>query len=125
MAVTLGKKLRDLRREKGLTQQELAEKAGVDDTYISKIENDRLPYSPSAETIRLIAKILDADALELLAMGERTPKELLGFSDTHHAYEFLRMVAHHDMKQSDWQALKNLLEQRVQRRTNSGGKSRK
>jgi transcriptional regulator with XRE-family HTH domain len=125
MALTLGKRLRDLRREKGLTQHELADKAGVDDTYISKIENDRLPYSPSAETIRLIAKVLDADALELLAIGERTPKELLGLSDTRHAYEFLRTVAHHDMRESDWQALKNLLEQRVQRRTNPSGKGRK
>jgi transcriptional regulator with XRE-family HTH domain len=125
MGMMLGKKLRDLRRAKGLTQHELAEKAGVDDTYISKIENDRLPYSPSAETIRLIAKVLDTDALELLAMVERTPKELLGLSDTRHAYEFLRMVARHNIKQSDWEALKDLLEERVQRRSNLVGKGRK
>lgn len=125
MTVTLGRKLRDLRRENGLTQHELAQKAGVDDTYISKIENDRLSYPPSAETIRIIAKVLDADSLELLSLAERTPKELLGFSDIPHAYEFLQAVARHDVKESDWRALKDLLEQRLGRKASTGSKGRK
>ena len=36
----LGVMLQELRKEKGLTQEELAEKCGTSKTYISRIEND-------------------------------------------------------------------------------------
>lgn len=125
MAISLGKKLRELRRKKGFTQHELAQEVGVDDSYISKIENDRLPYAPSGETIRLTARVLEADPLELLSLAERTPKELLGFSDNPDAYDFLQALARHDVKKSDWQALKQLLEQRLGRSPNAGRKEHK
>lgn len=34
----LGARIRDLRRERGLTQEELAERAGLHSRYISRIE---------------------------------------------------------------------------------------
>lgn len=39
-AFKLGIMLQEMRKEKGLTQQELAEKCGTSKTYISRIEND-------------------------------------------------------------------------------------
>lgn len=39
-AFRLGLLLQELRKEKGLTQEELAEKCGTTKTYISRIEND-------------------------------------------------------------------------------------
>ncbi len=36
----LGVQLQELRKEKGLTQEQLAEKCGTTKTYISRIEND-------------------------------------------------------------------------------------
>lgn len=36
----LGVMIQELRREQGLTQQQLAEKCGTTKTYISRIEND-------------------------------------------------------------------------------------
>lgn len=39
-AFKLGVMLQELRKEKGLTQSELAEKCGTTKTYISRIEND-------------------------------------------------------------------------------------
>ena len=36
----LGVMLQELRKEKGMTQEELAEKCGTTKTYISRIEND-------------------------------------------------------------------------------------
>ena len=36
----LGAMLQELRKEKGLTQKQLAEKCGTTKTYISRIEND-------------------------------------------------------------------------------------
>lgn len=39
-AFKLGVMLQDLRKEKGLTQEQLAEKCGTTKTYISRIENN-------------------------------------------------------------------------------------
>jgi len=39
-AFKLGVMLHDLRKEKGLTQQELADRCGTTKTYISRIENN-------------------------------------------------------------------------------------
>jgi len=39
-AFKLGVMLQELRKEHGMTQQELAEKCGTTKTYISRIEND-------------------------------------------------------------------------------------
>jgi HTH-type transcriptional regulator / antitoxin HipB len=39
-AFKLGVMLQELRKEKGLTQQELAERCGTTKNYISRIEND-------------------------------------------------------------------------------------
>ncbi|WP_262151827.1 helix-turn-helix domain-containing protein [Chryseobacterium foetidum] len=39
-AFKLGAMLQELRKEKGLTQEQLAEKCGTTKTYISRIEND-------------------------------------------------------------------------------------
>ena len=39
-AFKLGVMLQELRKEKGLTQEELAERCGTTKTYISRIEND-------------------------------------------------------------------------------------
>ena len=40
--MTFGQRLRELRKAKGLNQKELAEKVGIDFTYLSKLENDRM-----------------------------------------------------------------------------------
>lgn len=39
-ALKLGAMLQELRKEKGMTQAQLAEKCGTTKTYISRIEND-------------------------------------------------------------------------------------
>ena len=65
--------LKNLRKERRITQRELAEKVNVDFTYISKIENDQLKNSPSAETIKKIAKVLDTDADTLILLAKKVP----------------------------------------------------
>jgi DNA-binding XRE family transcriptional regulator len=49
----------DLRRKHGLTQTELAERCGIDQGDISRIE--RGSTSPTARTLQRIAEVLDAD----------------------------------------------------------------
>ena len=63
---TLGTRIARLRREKGLTQAELAERLQVSQPVVSDYENDviRLP----ADVVVQIAQILDASTDELLGM---------------------------------------------------------
>ena len=65
----IGKRLREMRQSKGLTQNALAEKTGVDYTYIGKIERaEQLP------SLGVLIKISDALSfpLERFLMDEST-----------------------------------------------------
>jgi transcriptional regulator with XRE-family HTH domain len=61
--LTIGRKLRELREQRHLTQQEMAGKAGVPRTYISRIENARLLPGPV-----MLHRIADALAVEILEL---------------------------------------------------------
>jgi transcriptional regulator with XRE-family HTH domain len=60
----LGKRIRDWRTRRGLTQEELAHRAGLDYSYINQIENGR--RNPSVQTIDRIARALGVTANDLL-----------------------------------------------------------
>ena len=66
--LTIGRKLRDLRDQRHLTQQEMASKAGVPRTYISRIENARL--LPGPVMLHRIADALQVEILDLLPPGK-------------------------------------------------------
>ncbi|MCD8378008.1 MAG: helix-turn-helix domain-containing protein [Candidatus Gastranaerophilales bacterium] len=53
---TFGKKLQQIRKSKGLTQEKLAELAGVHEKHISKLELGT--YKPSFDTLNKIVKAL-------------------------------------------------------------------
>lgn len=53
----VSKKIRDARTEAGLTQEQLAEKTGLPQSHISRIENAR--HSPARATIEKIANALN------------------------------------------------------------------
>ncbi len=76
--MTFGQRLRDLRKAKNLGQRGLAERVGINFTYLSKIENERLDFAqfPSEELIRKLAKALDADEDELLLLAEKIPEPI-------------------------------------------------
>jgi transcriptional regulator with XRE-family HTH domain len=58
---TIGTRLRDARERRFLTQDELAEAAGVQVVTISRIENDRQLGKPRLTTIRKLAAALEID----------------------------------------------------------------
>ncbi|MGH1471610.1 MAG: helix-turn-helix domain-containing protein [Cellvibrionaceae bacterium] len=58
MANVLGAKIKELRKQKGLTLEQLAEKIGSGKSYIWEIENKGVKR-PSAEKLAAIAKELD------------------------------------------------------------------
>jgi len=51
--VRLGNRIRDLRRQRGLTQVELAEMLGVDRSYLSEIETGK--KDPSLRVLKTFA----------------------------------------------------------------------
>jgi HTH-type transcriptional regulator, competence development regulator len=78
MSLTFGQKIRELRKAKGLGQRAVAADVGINFTYLSKIENDKVDFAafPSEETIRKLAKVLEADVDELLLMAEKIPDRI-------------------------------------------------
>lgn len=115
MENTLGRRLRELRKAKGLTLRELARAAGVDFTYLSKIENDKAGYVPGTGTIRGLATALSADPLELLQLAKKVPPELQRLAGSAHARRFLER-AQQIASPDDWGALLELLEERQKER---------
>ena len=113
-----GAKLRALRQERGLTLRALAEAAGVDFTYLSKIENDRLDYSPGVETIRDLAEALEVDAMELLQLANKVPPELAKLAGNEKARRFFQR-AQEIASPKDWDALLDLLESRQSARASA------
>ena len=73
---TFGQTVKRLRKAKRITQLELAERIGVDFTYVSKIENDRTVRTPAESTIRKIAEVLDVNVEELILLARRVPQNL-------------------------------------------------
>ena len=57
-----GKKLKELRKLKGFTQETLAEKADIDEKHLSRIENGK--YFPTYLTLLKLLKALDASIEE-------------------------------------------------------------
>lgn len=78
MDISFGNYIRALRKEKNMTQRELAEKVGINFTYLSKIENGKLKevQFPSEETIIKLAKSLKADKDELLLLANKVPENI-------------------------------------------------
>ena len=110
--MTFGKKIRALRKASRLTQRQLAEKVGVDFTYISKIENDRLDHTPSIKTIRKLAEALDADELELMERANKIPAVLGPIAENEDARKFFRRAATTIKSPEGWRDLLDYLEKR-------------
>ena len=55
-----------IRRKRGLTQEQLAEKANISTSFLSQIEAPNFPVSISLPTLFAIAEALDVDAWRLL-----------------------------------------------------------
>jgi HTH-type transcriptional regulator, competence development regulator len=72
---TVGQRIREIRKSRNLTQRELADRVGINFTYLSRVENDRLDdeQTPREETLQRIAKALNADPDELLLLARRIP----------------------------------------------------
>jgi transcriptional regulator with XRE-family HTH domain len=64
---TVGRRVRQARRAKGFTQQDLERVSGVHYTTISRIETGDLPR-PRTETLRALAHALEVTLEDLLGL---------------------------------------------------------
>jgi PAS domain S-box-containing protein len=81
--MTFGERVRELRQAKGLTQRDLAKKAGISYAYISKLETGSMS-PPRHKVIQTLAKILgasDKEADDLFGLAGKIPHDLLGKVD--------------------------------------------
>jgi XRE family transcriptional regulator, master regulator for biofilm formation len=69
-----GIRIRALRKGKGWTQEELAQRLGVTHTYVSKVESERT--IPPIERLQEFAEILDVSIVDLLEDKKEPPQEL-------------------------------------------------
>ena len=74
MATKLGDKLRQRRKELGLTLDKLVEKSGASKSYIWELENSKTQLRPSAEKLTDIAKALDVTLEFLIDKTGQTSK---------------------------------------------------
>ncbi len=66
-------RIKIIRKERGLTQVELAEKLGVAQGTIQKLENDQIEFSTN--WMRKISEVLEVEPYELLPL-DMQPKEI-------------------------------------------------
>jgi transcriptional regulator with XRE-family HTH domain len=109
MEPSFGAVLRVHRRAAGLTQRELAERADLDFTYISKLENDRLP-PPAADTVVTLCQIIGIPPEGLLALTGKIPSEIQHMvSSSSAAQEFLSEALRQGISEAEWRRLAGLL----------------
>jgi len=100
-----GTTLRERRRAAGMSQRELADRTGLDFSYISKMENGHIP-PPAADTVVLIAKTLNAPPEELLALTGKIPSSVQqSISTNQTAQTFLREVQEMGLTDDEWKKM--------------------
>jgi len=109
MSIEFGDKLRARRRAAGVSQRKLAELAGVDFSYISKIENGRIP-APAAETVVRFAEHLNCPVEELLAAARKLPNSVgASVSSDPSAVRFLQEASELELTSEEWEAMRGSL----------------
>ena len=67
----IGKRLRDLREAKGLSQGDIEDRTGLPKAYVSIVENGRT--TPTLQMLVRWAEALDVELYKLFAVGHRQP----------------------------------------------------
>jgi predicted ATPase/transcriptional regulator with XRE-family HTH domain len=70
--LTRGERVRRLRRDAGLSQEELAARAGISLRSVSNLERDA-PHAPRRETLRLVAEALGVSGVERERLLDAAP----------------------------------------------------
>ncbi|MCI3206449.1 MULTISPECIES: helix-turn-helix transcriptional regulator [Pandoraea] len=74
MSTRLGEKLRELRKQKGLTLEKLADAAGMSKSYLWELEN-RESQRPSADKLAALGDVLGVAYTFFIEEDTRVPEE--------------------------------------------------
>ena len=83
--MTIGKKIKELRKQKKLTQKRLSKLTGIAEITIRQYEADK--YNPKMENLQKIANALSVSIVELIPESSPLQKEQLERVD--HLAQFL------------------------------------
>lgn len=86
-------RIRDLRKARGLTQEQLAEKAGLSRSHLSEIETGAAP--PNTLRLEAIARALRVTTAELFGGDASLPRDDLAEVYARLSQEHKAMVLHH------------------------------
>ena len=67
----IGKRLRELRKDKGLSQRDIEDRTGLPKAYVSIVENGRT--TPTLQMLVRWAEALDVELYQLFAVGHDKP----------------------------------------------------
>ena len=71
----IGKRIKEIRKSKKLTQEQLAEYIGIETSSVSNIENGR--YFPTAENLDKILQVLGVSPSELFMTEHNNKQDVL------------------------------------------------
>ena len=92
MASRLGEKLRELRKQRGLTLEELALQAGLSKSYVWELEN-KDSQRPSAEKLTGLGDVLGVIAAYFIEDDVREPEERHKDENFYRGYQKLEPAA--------------------------------
>jgi transcriptional regulator with XRE-family HTH domain len=105
MISSFGEALREARRAAGVSQRELAERVGLDFSYISKVENSRVS-PPAADTVVAISRTLGISPEHLLALIGKLPTPVQQtVSSSVEAQRFLAAAQRLGITDAEWEKL--------------------
>jgi HTH-type transcriptional regulator, competence development regulator len=110
MITTFGEVLREARRTAGVSQRELAERVGLDFSYISKVENGRVP-PPAADTVVMCRVIGVAPEGFLARIGKLPSQVQQTVSSSPEAQKFLSEAQRLEITDAEWEQLTRDLHQ--------------
>lgn len=76
----LGARIKELRKAKGLSQEQLAEKVDIEAKHVSRLELGK--NYPSITTLEQIADALNVEMIDILQVGHHLPKKQLSANIT-------------------------------------------
>ncbi len=101
--MTLGQRIRTLRKDKGWTQRQLEEKAGIENRNLTRYESDKV--RPRLSSLKMLAQALEVSVDELTSEEDERPDNQ--FQDKELLNQFLAVEK---MDERDRDAVKCLLQ---------------
>ncbi len=112
---TFGPKVKEARKQAGMSQRQLADRVRIDYGYLSKIERGRVD-PPSEEVIIRIARTLGLDRDELLYLAEKAPSDLRNvITEGPYIPAILRRAR--GLTKEDWKEIEQLIAAKKRRKS--------